>query len=163
MRELAPLYSQTNNKSAMKKNILYIALLSIVALSSCDSSKKNTEEAQEKLNKDATELAEAKTDAATDSLNEVSVEEWNLFQNETQAKIKEHEIKITALKKSNSKNGSKETAKKIDALEEKNKMLENRLQSYEKVKSDWISFKRELSFDLDQLGVALKDFTVPSK
>lgn len=68
-----------------------------------------------------------------------------------------------ALKNSNSKTGNKETAKKIDALEEKNKMLENRLKSYEKVKSDWISFKRELSLDLDQLGVALKNFTVPSK
>lgn len=144
----------------MKSNILYIALASFFALASCDSNKKNVEEAQEKLNKDATELAEAKTEVATDSLNEVSVEEWKLFQNETEAKIKEHEIKIAALKKSNSKEGNKETAKKIDALEEKNKMLENRLKSYEKVKSDWISFKRELSFDLDQLGVALKDFTV---
>lgn len=147
----------------MKRNILYIALISFIALASCDSNKKNAEEAQEKLNKDATELAEAKTEVATDSLNEVSVEEWNIFQNATEAKIKEHEIKIAALKKSNSKEGNKETAKKIDALEEKNKMLENRLKSYEKVKSDWISFKRELSFDLDQLGVALKDFTVTHK
>lgn len=147
----------------MKRNILYIALLSFVALASCDSNKKNAEEAQEKLNKDATELAEAKTEVATDSLNEVSVEDWKLFKNETEAKIKEHEIKIAALKKSNSKKGDKETAKKIDVLEEKNQMLENRLKSYEKVKSDWISFKRELSRDMDQLGVALKDFTVTHK
>jgi hypothetical protein len=155
--------TSSKRKHAMKKNILYIALVSIIAFTSCDSNKKNAEEAQEKLNTDATELAEAKTEVAEDSLSEVSVEEWNLFQNETEAKIKEHEIKIAALKKSNSKNGNKETEKKIDALEQKNKMLENRLKSYEKVKSDWISFKRELSLDLDQLGVALKDFTVPSK
>ena len=147
----------------MKRNIIYIAILGLFALTSCESNKKKVEEAEENSNKATTELAEAKTEVAMDSLQEVNAEEWNIYKNETEAKIRDQEIKIASLKKSIAKNGNKSSEEKIKELEEKNKDLSKRLKSYEKVKSNWINFKRELSFDLDQLGVALKDFTVPTK
>jgi peptidoglycan hydrolase CwlO-like protein len=155
-------------KSAMKKILIYIATLSLFALSSCGTNKMKAEEADEKLNNAAKELAEARTEVANDSLEEVNAEdvnaeEWNLYKDEMEAKIRAQEIRIASLKKSIAKSGSKESEEKIKELEEKNKSLSKRLKSFEKVKSDWISFKRKLSLDLDQLGVALKDFTVPSK
>jgi archaellum component FlaC len=66
------------------------------------------------------------------------------------------------IKQSSQKN-EKEINNKIEALEESNKSLKKRLDSYKEVKSDWINFKRELSHDLDKLGTALKDFAIPSK
>ena len=147
----------------MKRNIIYIAILGLFAFTSCESTKEKEEQAEEKANKATTELAEAKTEVSMDSLQEVNAEEWNLYKNETESKIREQEIRIASLKKSIAKIANKSSEEKIKELEEKNKSLTKRLNSYDKVKSNWISFKRELSLDLDQLGVALKDFTVPSK
>lgn len=148
----------------MRKLTLALALLiSGSAFVGCSTNKEKKEEAQEDVNKAATELTEAKSMAETDSLNAVSVEEWKLFKTDTEAKIKSNEIRIEYLKKSAKKSGNMESSNQIDALEEQNKSLENRLKSYEMVKSDWISFKREFGHDLDQLGTALKDFTVPNK
>ncbi|MFY9158266.1 hypothetical protein [Aquirufa ecclesiirivi] len=153
----------------MKKLTYYISILGIASfsvLSSCDSNKEKTEEAESKLNQAASELAEAKMKAETDSAHLVSVEEWSLFKTETEAKIKAHEIRITYLKKSlkqSRSKGEKEMIEKIKELEEKNKSLKERMESYEKVQSDWVTFKREFAHDMDQLGSSLKDFTVPSK
>lgn len=155
-------YNTNLNVKNMKKSIYFtgfLGLLSLAALTGCDSNKEKTEKAE--LN-----LSEAKAKATSDSLNLVSVEEWTLFKNETESKIKEHEIRISFLKKSikqSSPKTKKELNEKIESLEKDNQSLKNRLETYEKVKSDWITFKREFSHDMDQLGSALKDFTIPSK
>jgi hypothetical protein len=44
----------------------------------------------------------------------------------------------------------------------KNKELKSRLVTYDQVQGDWIEFKREFSKDMDQLGSALTNFTVPT-
>jgi len=54
-------------------------------------------------------------------------------------------------------------AKKIDALEQKNRDMRNRIAAYEKSQSDWESFKREFNHDMDELGQAFKDLTVDNK
>lgn len=52
---------------------------------------------------------------------------------------------------------------RIDALELKNQELKSRLEAYEKNQSNWETFKREFNHDMDELGVALADFTVDNK
>jgi len=49
---------------------------------------------------------------------------------------------------------------RIETLEEQNRDLKVRLDVYEKNNSDWETFKREFNHDMDELGKALKDFTV---
>lgn len=153
----------------MKKVTYYFSIIGIATfsiLSSCESNKEKTDQAESNLNQAASELADAKMKAETDSAHLVSVEEWSLFKNETESKIKAHEIRIAYLKKSlkqSRSKGEKEMVEKIDELEEKNKALKKRMESYEKVQSDWVTFKREFAHDMDQLGSSLKDFTVPSK
>lgn len=52
----------------------------------------------------------------------------------------------------------------IDTIEQKNKNLKIKMDSYKNdVDSDWQSFKREFSHDMDELGKSLKDFTVNNK
>ena len=53
--------------------------------------------------------------------------------------------------------------KEVDALEQKNKDLNNRIIAYDKDQSNWEVFKAEFSRDMSELGTSLRDFTVKNK
>jgi len=152
----------------MKKSIMFTATMSsllFVALSGCESNNQKTQEAKENVSKATDELAKAQLNAEMDSMRMVNVAEWELFKNETDGKIQANEIRIAYLRKSlkqSKQTATKEMNVKISELEEKNKELKSRLVTYDQVQGDWIEFKREFSKDMDQLGSALTNFTVPT-
>jgi uncharacterized lipoprotein len=152
----------------MKKTIMFTATMSsllFVALSGCESNNQKTQEAKENVSKATDELAKAQLNAEMDSMRMVNVAEWELFKNETDGKIQANEIRIAYLRKSlkqSKQTATKEMNVKISELEEKNKELKSRLVTYDQVQGDWIEFKREFSKDMDQLGSALTNFTVPT-
>jgi hypothetical protein len=136
-----------------------------VAISGCESNNQKTQEAKENVSKATSELAKAQLKAEMDSMKLVNGADWELFKNETDSKIQANEIRIAYLRKSLKQSKlaiAKEMNVKISELEEKNKELKSRLLTYDKVQGDWIEFKREFSKDMDQLGSALKNFTVPT-
>jgi hypothetical protein len=96
-----------------------------------------------------------------------TAEEWQQFKEDTNAKIEENNAKIAELKlkiKKTGKDIDKTYQKNIDAMEQKNKELKVKMESYKNdVNSDWKSFKREFNHDIDELGQSLKDFTVDNK
>ncbi len=153
----------------MKKMIFTIAITtfmaSIVLVGCKDSSKKeeaakeNVEEARDNLDDAKEELSEARV-AATEA-------EWKAFKESTNATIAQNEIRITELKAKMKKTGKtidEEYAKKIKELEEKNKEIKLKVESYKNdAKSDWKSFKEEYNRDMDELGQALKNLTVDNK
>ena len=153
----------------MKKTIFTLAAATIVIGSIITSCKPNTQkeqEAQENVDSAEVALSEAKEDL-DEAKRAATAEEWQTFKDETNAKIEENNTKIAELKSE-----IKETGKDIDAtykrnvdtLEQKNKRLKIKLDSYKNdVNSDWTSFKRELNHDFDELGQSLKDFTVNNK
>jgi len=56
------------------------------------------------------------------------------------------------------------SAKKIEELEQKNKDIEAKVETYKNDRSsDWESIKREYNHDINELGKALKDMTVNNK
>lgn len=152
----------------MKKTIMFTAAMSsmlFVALSGCESNNQKTQEAKENVSKATDELAKAQLNAEMDSMKMVNIAEWELFKNETDGKIQANEIRIAYLRKSLKQSKlavAKEMNMKISELEEKNKELKSRIVTYDKVQGDWIEFKREFSKDMDQLGSALTNFTVPT-
>ena len=152
----------------MKKTIMFTATMSsllFVTLSGCESNNQKTQEAKENVSKATDELAKAQLNAEMDSMKMVNVAEWELFKNETDGKIQANEIRIAYLRKSlkqSKQTVTKEMNVKISDLEEKNKELKSRLVTYDQVQGDWIEFKREFSKDMDQLGSALTNFTVPT-
>ena len=76
-----------------------------------------------------------------------------LFTNRLKLKIKTSEKSI-----------DNQYEKNIEALEQKNKNLKEKMKTYKKgVNSDWQSFQREFNHDMDELGNALKDLTVNNK
>jgi hypothetical protein len=142
-----------------------ISSMLFVALTGCESNNQKTEEAKENVSKATDDLAKAQLNAEMDSMRLVDVAEWELFKNETDSKIQANEIRIAYLRKSLKQSKlaiAKDMNVKISELEEKSKELKSRLLTYDQVQGDWIEFKREFSKDMDQLGSALTNFTVPT-
>ncbi|MBK7336847.1 MAG: hypothetical protein IPJ00_12050 [Saprospirales bacterium] len=108
----------------------------------------------------------AQTEADTEAQLVANTEEWQAFRNETEARIKVNEARIAELKVKMKKSGKSMDAlyaDKINALEQKNKDLKTRMDNYEQNKTEWQAFKREFNRDMDELGQALKDFSVDNK
>lgn len=132
----------------MKKQIIKIALTSVIAISSITGfSQENKQAANARK-----DLREAKLDSADD---------YNRFKKEAEATIKENENKISELKakKSDATKEEKEKYnKKVQALEQKNKNMKIKIESASKTKTEmWASFKREFNHDIDEIGKAIRD------
>lgn len=154
----------------MKKSILTIvavtAFLTGTIFTGCQSPAEKEASAEAKLQSAEIELEAAQKEATVQKA--ATAEEWELFKKETDLKIRKNEISIAELKIKINKPGTtfdELYKKRIDALEQKNKDLKIRMESYEKSKSqsDWGKFKREFNADMNELGKALTDFTNDSK
>jgi len=144
----------------MKKTIITIAVASMLiagsVFTSCKSPAQKEDAAQQNL-------TEAQNEANIESQKVATAEEWAAFKNEADAKIKSNEDRIAELNVKLNKPGKildPIYKKRIETLEEQNRHLKVRLDVYEKNNSDWETFKREFNHDMDELGKALKDFTV---
>jgi len=91
-----------------------------------------------------------------------TTEEWDVFKNEQELKIKEIELRIAELKEKISK---PESGQKIDSihlekiieLEQKINIQKAMIKSYESNQTNWESFKREFDHDMEELGMAFKE------
>lgn len=110
-------------------------------------------------------LAEQNVEAAR--MNANAVDEWQAFKAEQEAKIAANDKIIEEYKAKMTNTKGKLVAsydKKIDELEAKNKELKSKLNDYkEEGKDAWEKFKSEFNNDIDELGSALKSFTVDNK
>jgi len=153
----------------MKKSILTLAIAIFVIGTILTSCRQNTE--KEQAAQDSVDSAKVAVDEAQEDLDEAkraaTAEEWQEFKDATNVKIEENNAKIAELKlkiKKTGKDIDKAYQKNIDTIEQKNKRLKEKLDSYKNdVNSDWESFKREFNHDMDELGQSLKDFTVNNK
>lgn len=153
----------------MKKTIYTLALTTFIAgsvLVGCQTSTKKELEAKDKVTDALREVQDAKEELM-DARKEATAEEWQKFKNKTLAKVNENETKIAELKAKMKKTGNSIDAistKKIEELEQKNKDIEAKVETYKNDRSsDWESFKREYNHDINELGKALKDMTVNNK
>ena len=120
-----------------------------------DDAKANVADAKEDLK-----------DANAELVKTANEEEWRLFKNETELKIKDIENRIDVIQtkmKSSGKAMDAVYTKQIENLESKITNLKERVYGYEKSQSDWASFKREFNHDMDELGQALNDLTTNNK
>jgi peptidoglycan hydrolase CwlO-like protein len=153
----------------MKKSILTLAIATFVIASVATSCKPNTDKEQAaQENVDSAKVAVTDAEADLDESKRVATaEEWQAFKDDTNAKISDNNAKIAELKlkiKKTGKDIDKAYQKSIDTMEQKNKDLKTKMDSYRNdVNSDWKSFKNEFNHDMDELGKSLKDFTVNNK
>lgn len=151
------------------KKALFIPIAAVFTLSalftSCKPSREE-QEAQENVQEAKQEVEEAKEDLAQ-AKRQANAEEWQNFKDEMNATIEKNDARIAEIKRDIKKSGKAADAKldqKIDALKEKNEELKLRIKTYKnEADSDWESFKREFSHDMDEIGNAFKDLTVDNK
>jgi outer membrane murein-binding lipoprotein Lpp len=153
------------------KQLIYLFSISAmlvtgIQLSGCQSGAQKVEDAQDKVETAKVDLKDAQKDAAAEAVKAANAEEIKAFKNETDLTIKNYEMQIDGFREKMKKSGKKMDKvyeEKIDILDQKIKTLKTRMSTYENTNSDWQSFKREFSHDMDELGNALKDFTVNNK
>jgi len=150
-------------KSTLFTHVLATTMLASLLLTGCQSSTSKEEAANAKVDEAQQELREAQQDADIEAQKVATADEWNAFKTESEIKISEYEIRIKALKDQIKKPGKTFDdlyKKRIEQLEQKIADLKTRMNDYENNQSGWEKFKREFNRDMDELGSALKDFSV---
>lgn len=128
--------------------------------------KENVAEAQNKVVDAKENLTEAQKTANMEAQKVANAEAWKTYKAESQATIKTNEARISELRVQMKKMGKSLDAtvkENVDMLEKKNTAMKNRIADYDKSQSDWEAFKREYSRDMNELGQALRDFTINNK
>ena len=153
------------NKFRIDRNIFFVMILGIF-ITSCQSPTEKVDEAKTNVTEAKQDLQQAQSEADSKVIKIADELQWKTFKDETEVKIKDNEKLIKSLKaKMSNKDKAKDVAysNQIDALEMENAKFKDRMYNYEINKSDWESFKLEFNHDMDELGKALKDFSVNNK
>lgn len=153
----------------MKKSILVLAVTTFIAgnvFTSCKSNTDKEEDAIENVQDAKDNLEEVTEDINNDAITKANDAEWQTYKKEANTTIAENEKRIAELKKAMKKPGTTFDAtyeKSIDGLEDRNEALKSKISDYENNQTDWASFKREFSSDMNEIGASLKDLTVNNK
>jgi len=151
----------------MKKNILFAVLtISVIAgiifTASWSSTQKQKDDRTNNMFTNP-ELASAEEDANVTAKTAATPEVWETFRSESGMKVRENEIRITELNMKVNSPGEKSDIlykRKIAILELQNNDMKARLEAYEKVQSDWATFKLEFNHEMFSVQQALKDLIV---
>lgn len=150
----------------MKKSVFTFALTAFIiatVLVSCQDTSKKEEQARDNVEDARRDLDDAKKELS-DARQAATAEEWKSFRASTDSTIRQNELQIAKMK-ANMKNKGKSIdamyAKKIEELEQKNNNIKLQVQAYKNdTNSDWEAFKEEYNRDINELGTAMKNFTV---
>jgi hypothetical protein len=153
----------------MKKTILTMAIMTMavtLSMSYGQEPDKKSVKARENLKEERKDVVEAKKDLK--EAQKDSASEYQKFKTESELKIKNNEKRLAELKVKQAKMNEKDRAiylKKVNKLEQKNADLKMKLTNYKnnEGQTKWMSFKTEFNHDMNELGRALKDFTVDNK
>lgn len=145
----------------MNKNVFRFTLGLMLATVSITANAQQDKKS-EKARKD---MAEAKEDLRLAKID--SVEDYNKFKVDADAKIAQNQIKIKELKEQKTSDNAEikeKYQKKIFVLEQKNDDLKKKIEESDKtISSKWSSFKKEFNHDMEELGKAIKDIGVDNK
>lgn len=153
----------------MKKTfyiLVITAFIGGISFVGCKSNSEEKEDAVENVNEANQDLKEVETEQAEEQVTKANDAEWQTYKDESNKTILANDARIKELRKAMNKPGStfdKSYAKSIDALEEKNTALKDRISNYENNQTDWESFKREFNSDAEGIAAAFKDLTTNNK
>jgi predicted RNase H-like nuclease (RuvC/YqgF family) len=147
-------------RKAIITRTLAVAIIAGGMFTGCMSQAQKEEAARAKVEDAREDLNDAKVEANRVALKTATAEEWRIFKNESDLKFKENEARIAELRVQLNRSGTTLDhvyAQRIETLEEKNRGMRNRMTVYENNKSDWETFKREFTRDMEALGNSFKD------
>lgn len=145
--------------------VISVAFFTITFLSGCYSREKKLENADDRLQEAKMEVLNAE-EALEETISD-SISNYQQFKMDAEQNILAYEKSIAELKlkiAGTRIENRAEYEKKLAELEQKNTKLRHKLSDYkEDEQAKWASFRAEFVRDLDELGQALKDFTVKNK
>ncbi|MBN1183637.1 MAG: hypothetical protein JXB49_15205 [Bacteroidales bacterium] len=149
----------------MKNKLLILALSVFMAgtiLNGCKSSADKVEDAQMKV-----QDAEDKVKEARLQLDQAVKDSIIKFKEESEEKISEQENIIAEFKEKliNEKKANRAIyEKKLAELEQKNSEMKAKLEQYREEEQDkWSAFKDDFNHDMEELGKALKNFSIENQ
>lgn len=149
----------------MKKTIYSIALALIAGatFTACQPTNQQENETQADVESVKQDLEDVKNDTKQNAADLVSAAEWKTYKSNSQVTIDNYETRIAQLNEEIRRSGRTIDVvyeERINALEQRNKDLKAKMEAYEINQSDWVTFKMEYDNNIDELGKALKDFTI---
>lgn len=148
----------------MKNKFLVLSASAFIAgaiLTGCNSPTEKVQKAEEQVDQANKELEQAKKD-----LEEYRADSARYMEIAAR-QIAANQQRIAQLREELSKPGKKaqETiSEQIDELEKRNNEIREKVAAYRYVrKEQWESFKKELDHDINELGDALRDFTIDNR
>lgn len=151
----------------MKRKFLFPLIgIFAVAVLSCQNTTQREAAADAKVDEARAELDSAKAELSN-ARKAATAQQLQEFREQSNIMIRRNENRIADLKAEAQQTGKKIDAsyqQSIDALEQKNKDLQDKMDNFKNDTSDdWEQFQREFSHDTDELRKALSDFTVNNK
>jgi chromosome segregation ATPase len=134
----------------MKKKLtmlLFTAFVAGTVLTACQPNEKKLENDQENIRDAEQKFAE----------------DWAKYKDEQDKKIRDNEDQIARIRERMKDNKDEKyratVEQRTNELEEKNKAMRARIDTYDKEKQreKWDDFKREFNHDMDELGNSLRD------
>lgn len=152
----------------MKKIIYSIGAACIATLifTACQPSTQKADETQADVESVKQDLQDVKDDTKQNAINIANAAELKAYKSSSKTTIDNYETRIAQLNEEIKRSGRTIDAvyeERINALEQRNKDLKAKMEAYETNQSDWITFKTEYDNNIDELGKALKDFTIIKK
>lgn len=148
----------------MNKSIFTLAtaimLMVGAAFTGCESDQERVADAREDVSEAKQDLAQVKRDAAEDAQERANDEEWRVFKNDAENRISDNEARIDQFQQdweSSGKTANAVYVKDIEALEQRNRDLQTRINTYDNERGNWDSFKREFNHDMNAFGNAFKN------
>ena len=149
----------------MKNKLLFLAISVFMAgtiLNGCQSSVDKVEDAQKKV-----QDAEDKVKEARLELDQAVKDSIIQFKKDTEEKISAQEMIIADFKAKLVKEKKANKAiyeKKLAELEQKNSEMKSKLEEYKEEEQDkWSTFKDDFNHDMEELGKALKNFSIENQ
>lgn len=148
------------------KKIIYsigITFFATVLFTGCQPTNQKADETQADVESVKQDLEDIKNETKQNAADLANAAEWKEYKSNSQVTIDNYETQIAQLNEEIKRSGRTIDAvyeERINALEQRNKDLKAKMEAYETNQSDWMTFKTEYDNNIDELGKALKDFTI---
>jgi chromosome segregation ATPase len=145
---------------------LSVALVAGLIYTGCNASTEQEDENESAVESVRQDLENVKDDTRQNSADIANAEEWKAYKANSQAVIDNYETRIAQLNEEVKRSGKTIDAayeQRIQALEQRNRDLKTKMEAYEVNQTDWEMFKAEYDRNIDELGQALKEFTIIKK
>lgn len=147
-------------KKAIPSLVIANALSIGVVLNGCDSPPKDDNDTYERMYFARQSSETLRKEYDTLVYSGISVKHWEKFRQNSEKLIQRNEYLIEELKTKIRKTGRQSDLifeRKVYILEQKNKNLRDRILSYPEVQSDWNSFKKEITGELVDIAMEIKE------